>query len=315
MMRWVRSVTLGLLALTLLASQAQAAAFNPKQVPADAKWVLHVDVDAVKESSAGKLLLKELDKREDFQQGITNFQVWAGVKLPEDLHDVTLYGKAFDGSAVVVLIRGTVDPVKITNLLQMVSGYSSTKHGQHEVYAWQDKGKQLYGSLEGSTLVVTRGSQENMAAALDLLDGKGESMKADAAIASGAGVLAYVAADGLSQLKQAKTPLVSQAEAAWLSLREQAEQLVLNAAVTAKTPQFAEQMRVSLEGIKAMVTLAASNENADLKAKAAATVLQTLTAKSQDKTLNLECRISLDLIRNLIQNAQAATPAEPKPAQ
>ncbi|MGE5610511.1 MAG: hypothetical protein ACM359_14770 [Bacillota bacterium] len=314
MMRWVRSLTVGMMALALASSLARAAALDPKQVPADAKWVLHVDFDALKESSIGKLILKELEKKDEFQQGILNIELWAGVKLPQDLHDVTLYGKTFDNKTVVVLIRGTIEPAKITNLLQMVSQFNSTKHGERDVYSWQDKGKQLYGSLHGSTLIISGGSQENLDAALDLLDGKGEALKASSGLATGAaaGTLVYVAGDGLSELKQAKNPMVNQAETARLSLREQGDQLLLNAAVTAKTAQFAEQMRASLEGIKAMVTLAASNENADPKAKAVAAALQTLTAKSQDKTLNIECRVSTSSLVTLLQNAQKDA-TEPKP--
>lgn len=314
MTRWVRFLTVGMMTLALAGSLAHAAAFDPKQVPADAKWVLNVDVDALKESNIGKLILKELEKKDEFQQGILNIQLWAGVTLPQDLHDVTLYGKAFDDSkAVVVLIRGTVEPAKITNLLQMVSQFNSTKHGDHDVYSWQDKGKQLYGSLHGTTLLISGGTQETIDAALDVLDGKGETLKPTSSLAVGAaaGTLVYVSGDGLADLKQARNPMMNQAEAAHLSLREQGDQLQLNAAVTAKTAQFAEQMRTSLEGIKAMVTLAASNPNADPKAKAAAAALQTLTAKSQDKTLSIECRISTSSIVTLLQNAQKAA-AEPK---
>jgi hypothetical protein len=316
----------GLVAVMGVASLVRGVAFDAKRVPAEAKWLLHVDMDALKASKIWQMLAPKLDANPGFNEAVQNVGMLTGFRFPQDLHDVTLFGQSFTEEAVVVLIHAEVDQAKVLTTLAMAEGYRSVKYGQHEVHAWQDKGKQLYGAFASAKVVAIGRSQENMEKAIDLVNGKGESIQAEGGLAAGAkaSVIVYVAGEGLAQLRQAqgaKTPLLNDAEMAWVSLGEQEDSVVLRGAVGAKTPQTAEQMRASVEGIKAMVSLAAANENADPKAKAAATAMQNLTAKVREKTLNVEWRVPIDLIRSLINRgenkaaAEANPPAAPKPQQ
>jgi len=317
-MRWMRYMAVGVLAALCVVSRVRAEGLDAKTVPGDVKWLLHVDVDALGKTKTWGVLRPQIEKMGDFQTGVANVEMITGMKLPDDLHDVTVYGKAFVEDAAVVVIRATVDQQRLIGLLQGNPAYSSVKHGQRDVHTWDDKGKQVYGSFHGPGRVVMGRSEEAVKGALDSLDGKREGLKAESPLAAGtgAGILLYVAGDGLSELTplQAKSALVRQVERAWVSLREQEADLVLKAAVTTKTPETAGQVRAAVEGVKAMVLLAAANENAGPWAKAATEALQKLSAKVEDRTVTGELRVAVDSIDGLLKNIEAVRDARAEKA-
>ncbi|MCY2950736.1 MAG: hypothetical protein NTU53_02015 [Planctomycetota bacterium] len=305
-MRWMKPVAMGVVVLLSAATFVRAAVLDGKRVPEDAKWLLHVDMDALRESKTWKTLLQgELEKNPGFQTTVQNVQVFTGFRFPQDLHDVTLYGKAFNEEAGVVVIHATVDSSVLLGQLALAPGYETFRHGDHDVHSWQDKGKQLYGSFQSTSVAVIGRSRENVQKAIDVLDGKAAGMKMGWGVTEGAKgtVLAYVGGSGLAELRQmqrVKTPLLNEAEMAWVSVGEQEGSLVLRAAVGTKTARAAEQMKALADGMKAMVALAAANENADAKAKAASAAMESLSTKVQEKTVSAELRVQLDTLRKLI---------------
>jgi len=316
-MRWMKPVAMGVVVLLSAATFVRAAVLDGKRVPEDAKWLLHVDMDALRESKTWKTMLQGmLEKNAGFQKTVQDVQMFTGFKFPQDLHDVTLYGKSFTEEAAVVVIHATVDSATLLGQLALAPGYEVTKHGEHEVHAWQDKGKQLYGSFQSGSVAVIGRSRENVEKAMDVLDGKAGGMKVGSGVTEGAkgAVLAYVGGSGLSELQklqQAKTPLLNEAELAWVSIGEQEESLVLRAAVGTKTPQTAGQMKAMVDGFKAMIALAAANESADAKTKMAGAVVQSLNAKMEAKTVSAEWRVPLEMLQKVINlSKEAKKPAE-----
>jgi hypothetical protein len=305
-MRSAKWITLALVAMLGFVAPAFARPLDVKKVPADVKWLIHIDVDALVASSVWKIADAQLQKNPELQTGIATVEMITGAKLPKDLHDITVLGKAFGPDAPVVLISATINKDQLLALLQGNVGYSVAKYGPHDVHSWDDKGKTMYGSFHTATQIVMGQDKDQVHAALDLLDGKTPCLKADAALASGAGagIIAYIAGEGLAQLQDglAKSPLVQQMETAWVSLGEAKDTLVLKATIAAKTALVAEQIRASVEGIKAFVTLAAANEKADPKLKAAASALQNLAAKAQDKQVSVEVRVPIAALKDMVEN-------------
>ncbi len=319
-MRWMRPIGLTLVVVLGVTTFVRAAALDGKRVPEDAKWLVHVDMDAIRGSKTWKNVVEGLlEKNAGFQTAVQNVQLFTGFRFPQDLHDVTLYGQAFSEEAGVVVIHVTVDSSALLSQLALAPGYECFKHGEHEVHAWQDKGKQLYGSFQSKSVAVIGRSRENVEKAIDVLDGRSAAVKAGAGLAEGAkgAVLAYVGGSGLAELQklqQAKTPLLNEAELAWVSIGEQEESVVVRAAVGTKTSQTAQQMKALLDGLKAMVSLAAANENADAKTKAAGSALQSLMTTVREKTVSAEWRVSLETVRSLVTvgAAEIGEQAEPK---
>jgi len=302
--------------LVLPLAVVRAEPFEPQRVPADAKWVLHVDMDTVRTSSLWKLIEKRIDGNPQLQAQIEEVAQRTGMQFPDDVFDVTLYSHSFEEADTVVLLRATTDQQGVLALLQFSPSYSSTPHGAHTIVSWDDKGKVLYGSYFQDDEIVISQTRENVEAALDLLDGKGDALPAT--MPSGAatsGVLGYVAGSGLEALKQLKkpeSPLIEQIDSAWLSLSEADEDAMVRGSVTAKTPQAALQMHRTVEGLRAMLALFAAGEDADLKTRTAADALSTLKVTAEGSVLKIEWPMSLDLIERLskLDEQPATQPAK-----
>jgi len=314
-MRWLKSLVLAAVAMFVAAPTVRAETLDAKRVPGGVKWLLHIDADALRASGLWKILREDIEKNPEWAPGVAHIEELTGMKFPDQLHGITVFGSTFTESGAVILINADVNQTKILNLLQLDPNYTSYKHNNHEVHGWQDKGKQLYGAFHGAGWIAVGQSRDRVEAALDTGDGKGEALKAGAPVANGnaPGLLAYLAGSSLAELKElqaAKTPLINELDMAWLAVGEQEKDMVLRAALTTKTPQVAEQLRASAEGLKAIVTLAAMNENADQGAKFVAELLKFVTVKAQEKVVSADMKMPIDNIRGLIEKAQAMKAAE-----
>jgi len=314
-MRSVHAALLSSLFLLPL-SRAGAQPFDAREVPADAKWVLHLDMDAVQASKVGAMLTAKLDKDPRAQAGLNEVQILSGMKIPQDLHDVTIYGKDFTPEGGVVLIHAVTDQAKVVNALKLNPTYASATYGAYEVHTWTDKGKTMHGSYHGAGLILISQSESNLQTALDVLDHKGDAVAPNSPLVAGAnkGDLLYLAGTGLTELKPAKepkSPVLAQVEGAVIAVREQGPNLLAHGTITASALEAAEQIRASLEGIKAIVTLSASGENADAKAKSTAEALQNFTIKAQDKVLTLDWPLSLEMVRTWVDNMGARPATAP----
>jgi hypothetical protein len=310
-MRLSRLVLCSLAAVISLSSLSLAGPFDVKQVPASAKWVLHIDADAVAGSQLWQMAQPMLGARPEFNAKVAELQRIAEMQFPKDLHSVTLFGTGFTERDATAVIRAKVNRERLRTLLSVNESFSADKHGEHEVLGWVDKGKQLYGSFAGGDAVVISQSKASVQAALDLIDGKDKglattSMLTPAGKAS-PGILLYVAGEGLAQLARAgaaQSPLAGQVDSAWITIAEQNENVVLRGSLAAKDAQTAEKVRKSIDGIQAIASLAADDPNAPAEKRAAAAAMQDLTVKTEGTTVTADWPIPLATVKELM-NARA----------
>ncbi len=156
----------------LLANAADAAPFDPKQVPAGVKWVIHVDADATKQSTVGSAIIDEILSRPDAQQGFDALQAFAGFSVPKDVHGVTLYGKEFGEENNVIILHGTFDANRILGVLELSPSFTSEAYGDGEVVSWDDKGKTMFGTFVTGDKVVIARNADSVKQAIDVFDKK-----------------------------------------------------------------------------------------------------------------------------------------------
>lgn len=325
-MRWISKAALaGLMTVFFAPAFVQAAPFDSKLVPADAKWVLHVDMDAARGTRTWDTIKEHLEHDANYQSKLAEVKTLTGMQFPQDLHDVTLFGASAQEEAGVVLIHAKIDKEKTMTALQLNSAYGSQPFGEYQVVTWDDKGKKMFGAFHDESTVIIGRSAENIQGALKTMDAKAPSIETGSALTAGGKpqLLLYVAAKGLPELKQngqPRSPIIADLENAWISLSEKGEDALLQASVMSKTAEAAEQMRTALEGIKAMVTLSANSDNPDPNAKNAATALTTLKASTENRTMKIDWPISLDLVREIVdqgasQHKSATAPKSAAPGQ
>ena len=78
--------------LALIAAVGPAAPFQSKNIAADAKWVIHVDVDGVRDSTIVKKAFATCPILKNSGMIFDMIRDKIGVNLRKDLHGVTLYG-------------------------------------------------------------------------------------------------------------------------------------------------------------------------------------------------------------------------------
>jgi hypothetical protein len=319
-MRWMNVLAWGAVGVVTVSAAVRAAAFDPKSVPADAKWVIHVDMDTAKSSKLWDIVDDRLQNKPDVERGIGQLEQITGLRFPQDFHDVTLYGRTSGDEAGVILCHADADQQRIIAALQMNPDYSSSTYGNYEIHSWTDKGKTRFGAFHDKTLAVLARSEENVKSALDTLDGKAGALQADSPLVGGAapGLIAYVAGENLAALWKGggqPPPFVPLIDSVWLTVNEEGDHELVKANVVGKTADAATQMRSILEGAKAMVTVTAANQSADPRLKAGAAALANLNSKVDDKTVTIHWPIALDQIQTFVDPMGHREDATTEPAK
>jgi hypothetical protein len=376
---------LSLAAALALTGVAAAAPLDAKAVPADAKWVVHVDVDALAKSETWKLVEPRLAARPNYGKSKAEIERLFAAQLPRDLRDVTLFGPGAGEADAVVVVRAAVDQERVKTLLSLNESYTTQTIGGQTVHGWRDEGKgggdyavrpnpeitrlkqkadrikadhrkaeeelgakhpktvtlkadyeamtehirqteavlektsprgpgdksngkQLYGVLDGKNTMIVGQSAERVAAAADVLAGRGAGMASPALTpndtpSDASGLLVYVAGDQIAELAKAgaaRSPVLAKLQTAVISARESKDGLVLGGRVIAQNAAVAADIVKAVNGFKSMLTFT-EDPDAFLVAEA----LSGLTLKQDDKTVTADCTVSFNTLTGLMEQAAA----------
>ena len=298
-----------ILALAFAVQGVRAEPYNPKQVPADAKWVIHVDIDAAQQSTLGKLVRDHLQGDPDFTRKAQDFQTFTGTRLLEDIHAVLLFGREFEGPKSVLVIHAKLDAdLLLRKMRQTKPGFASKFHGEHEVPNWiDDNGVRVYACFHSPTATVISQSFEEMGASLDVLDGKTAGLKADSLMAtkSALGTFLFVASDKLQDLAKRNkdiSPITRSADAGAITFGETDRQLFLHGMLVSSSNELAKQTRMALDGLRTFVVMAANDKNkpVDAKTVAIADMLRSATVDVKDRMVDVEIKLSVNAILQLL---------------
>ena len=180
MRKWTVTVA-GLAAVWALAAAVQAAPLSLKQVPANAKWLAHVDFDSMRGHVLAKHMRDEImEKHKDAQARIDKFGAEMGMDVRNDLHGVTLYGTSFTPHQGVVIVNANVDQILLLKKAEKAPGHKVTKYGSYDLHSWtQDKerhGPPPNAAFFKPSILVFASSLDELKAALDVLGGKAASL-------------------------------------------------------------------------------------------------------------------------------------------
>ena len=314
-------------AVGLMASAAaMAEAFDAKTVPADAKWVLHVDGLALQKSAVWPMIQQRLDSDPNIVQKIREFRAITKISFPQDFFSLTIYGTSLEEKESVVIVRARADQQQLLNLLQLNPGYAAEAFGTHDVLSWEDNGKVMFGAFADADTAVISQSKQNVQNALSVRDGKAPALAADSGFAQlgDAGVMLGVAGHGVAELAKkhkAESPIVNLIEAAWITAGVDQQNVVLKAKVLTLDAQRAEQMRGAVEGLKNMAMLMIGNNKQDPRAEIVIGLLPALSVTATGPAVQLEWPLPIADVKRLVEAVRqqkekvASEPATPAVAQ
>jgi len=291
----MKSFAYTLAVLLSLTAASRALPLQNALVPNDAKWLVHLDVDNLRESKIGTMVLNDM-LAEPLAKLKREMKV-DGQLILQKIHSLTAFGDDFQAGPKangVALLSGDeelqkiVEGLLVAQLLQNTNG--PIKKVQQTPYALYSLGDQIFVCPRLAGQVVLSKSRQQIEAIRDLLEAKARSGKGNKAFSGYAQVpntfFFLAVAEGFNDNAplppQAK--ILKMAEGARIVLGEKAENLFLNLALKAKEPEIVQQIGQVLEGMKALVALGQS-ENKELLE-----LVQSTKVTSNDKmvTVNIE---------------------------
>lgn len=142
---------LQILSLLTLTAALQAAELNPAQIPSSAKWLLHLDMDAMRESDTGKAIFNAIET--DHGVELQALKRISSIHLLNDLHGITLFGDGKPDHAVA-LIRGTFNQDHLVDVVKAADGYSEQLRNGITIRSWTDKGNSQHAAFANKELIV-----------------------------------------------------------------------------------------------------------------------------------------------------------------
>jgi type II secretory pathway component PulC len=178
----MRKHILGLGTILLIACSvpAYAGPLQLKAVPAEAKWVAHIDVDAMRSSEVIQRFYDECIKGRAPAGFLDIVVQQCGLDLRKDLHHVTMYStKIADGHGVLV-VKAKMDEAKLLAKAKKAPNHRSMTYRDYEIHTWTHrkpgKERQFAGAFQDEGVLVFASSVELLKSALDVLDGRSDSL-------------------------------------------------------------------------------------------------------------------------------------------
>lgn len=282
-----------------LVGTLRAEPLDLEKVAANAKWVVHIDIDTMKASAMAE------KAHEHFQQKHPEAgahlaivqKVWHFNPL-SDLSGITLYGTKIKKDTGVVIVNAKVDQELLLEKVRQAPEHQESTHGQYQLHTWKHKkgkkhGHNVTGVFFRPDVIVFGGSLDEVVAALDVLDGTkpnmaGKDSPLAAKVPTGTMFLARVV--GLDKAKDlpCKHPLAKQINTMSLAIGENEGESFMVGRMTVKKAEFTEQIEKIVEGARAMAMLANYGDSKTMK------IINALKVEVDDVVIEMEWRAPAD---------------------
>lgn len=167
---------------TVTAGAAKHGRLEREQVGANAKWVVHVDVAAAKNSAVMKAFWEDCIREvRGLREGLAMVREGLGVDIPGDLHAITLYGNDIGDDARTAVVRLHVDADALRK--RLADKAKQTEHRGHTIHhrTWRQDTPHAYTTamaVKDDKLVIAP-SVDLVRRALDVIDGQADRLAGD----------------------------------------------------------------------------------------------------------------------------------------
>lgn len=312
------------------ASMSFAGTFNPKDVAADAKWMVHFDMAKFQGSELGQYLKNNPDARKHRPQ-MDAFREMFNFDPQNDLGSITLYGTDEQHDHGIVVVQGKMDQPKLIAVMKGLPGYSETQYGSYILFTVQkqmkghghaptgndsaqdslqnlpmpkvENGKNVHVCFLDAGKVVIGGDLEKVKNAIAVCQGQAASLDANIVkSAIGAGQWIYMMGKGeIGGMKQVnpRSKCFSQIDSAEMIVGEDGGILKGKAVLAAKTPEAAVQLQNIVQGFVALAAINAEmNPDAALLAQA---IKVSLDGKQATLSMEFPVKDLIGMIEKKIQ--------------
>ena len=255
----MRTTTLGVLvAGALVAVPAFAGPPDTSRIATSAKWVMHMDVQAV---TASALATGMKDLIPAGGPGLA--AKWEGLKA---VRSVTLFGPTADRAQAVAVADLDYNKPDVMKMLGIATGADTEAHGDHAIYSFTAKGhRAIAGTTQhvcfyDESTIVAGGQLESVKATLDLLDGEAEGLGATTGLgqmlAPVEGSLILMAVQDVAELVAGRGPSALQnVKGVRIEFGEASQEAFFTCRMALRTEQDATMIEQMAQGVLAMLKL------------------------------------------------------------
>ena len=175
-----------LAAALFCAGPLAAAPLDLATVAGDAKWVMHFDMDAARDSVVVQRAWEKMQKMHPHAGGMMDMAAkMTGMDPRKDLRDVTAWGLDTDKRKGVMIVRGKVNRELLEKMVAKAPDHKTMEHRNHTLHAWTHKGwkgrrgEPMVGAFHRYDVLVFGRTPEKVQAALDVLDGTAGGVRGD----------------------------------------------------------------------------------------------------------------------------------------
>lgn len=309
----------------VMATGLLAGQFQPAQVPANAKWVVHVDVEGFLASQVGKAVMAAIPA-ETIKAAVAECQEKAGFDPTKDVKSVTVFGTEFNESGAAGVLEVKIDKAKAIAAASAKNDHKEAAYGELTIHEFTKKGAPAEGEKKESLFlvfapndrIVMAPTADAVKAATDVLLAKRDSLTKGGELAElakpAAGSLFLVAAkdialpDGVVPGDQAA--VVKKLKTARMEVCEADKKFTCKSVGTATDADSAKEMREKMSGLLAMVGMMTAAGD-DPKTAAIAEVIKGITVGGEGTAITITAAWDVEKVLAAIKAAAAAANAAP----
>lgn len=243
-----------------LAVPLAAAPLDLAAVSADAKWLMHFDMDAARDSVVVKRAWERMQKMHPHAGGMMDMAAkMTGMDPRQDLHDATAYGLDTDKRNGVMIVRAKVNREFLTRMVEKAADHKTMKHGDYTLHAWTHKRGRHSGPAVGAffkdDVMVFARTEAAVKAALDVLDGRTAAVAGDAPLAGRVRPGSIMVARATAVDPDTKCPVLKQGRAFRVALGEHDGKSFYRARLEMASPAAADDVVDVVKGFTALASL------------------------------------------------------------
>jgi len=265
-----------------------------KDVPADAKAYMHLDVEALRHTKLYEAYQAAVTEGREPppRKALEAFTAVAGFDPLTDLDGITMYTTTMHEREGVVLMYGKINRDDIEKRVRLFARHAEAAYGTHTIHTWWDakNERMVAGTVYSDKCVVAGDSAERVKAAVDWLD------KPAAGAAAGGSELAqrfpkgaifHAAVDPLGALAvRPESRALANAKSLDLTVTDVGGTMMGTLAVEAVDARAALRLTKLIEGIKATAALNVDEATSPMTTK----ILEALTVQAQGTTVTVSLK-------------------------
>jgi hypothetical protein len=325
MPKWTSFLATLAMAFIALGSASRA---QEVSVPADTKFVVRLDLQAIHKSAiGGKLLemarqqaMKELGGKEG--PSLEKIKEMLGFDPFQEVHGITVSASDYEHpeQSLVASIRLQKTTGNLEGLLLGLPGYEAKDYGKHPIYSVAPDGDmRVFGAVhtgaQGEKTIVLSVKSDAVTNLLDQLDGKSASGGSPSDKSPSGGALKKISdADGKSLVRvdvfelpkdvlDADGPqanIVKLLRKISVQVSESGENLDVNVSLTTDTEKLAEQLRQMAQGLIAALDIAQSIDPEEQELKRIRQIAHDIKATRDGSTAKIQVSLSGKEVMKLI---------------